>query len=81
MRKPVGERLQAQVVYFLEVVGRVGKLAEDLGIIEVAGAILGGDILKGPYRNQVEQNQAGDQPVQQLKAGEPGGADFDGCIP
>jgi hypothetical protein len=81
VRQPVGERLQAQVVYFLEVVGRVGKLAEDLGVVEVGGTVLGRDVLKGPDRDQEEQDQAGDQPVQQAKTGEPGGAELDGSIP
>jgi hypothetical protein len=81
VRKPVGERFQAQIIYFLKVIGRVGELAEDLGIVEVAGAILGRDILEGPDGNQVKQDQAGDQPIQQSKASEPGKADFDGVNP
>jgi hypothetical protein len=60
VRKPIGERLQPEVVNFLKVVGRIGKLAEDLGVIKVAGAVLGRDILKGPDGNQVEQDKAGD---------------------
>jgi hypothetical protein len=58
--KPIGERLQAQVVYFLEIEGRVGELAEDLGVIEVARAILGGDVLKKPDWNEVKQDEDGD---------------------
>ena len=59
MGKPIGKGFQPQVVYFLEVVGRVGELAEDQGIIEVAGTILGGYVLKSPYGNEVEQDKAG----------------------
>jgi hypothetical protein len=60
MGKPIGERLQAQIVYFLEIEGRVGELAEDLGVIEVAGTILGGDVLKKPDWNEVKQDEGGD---------------------
>jgi hypothetical protein len=60
MGKPVGEGVQAQVVYFLKIEGRVGKLAEDLGVIEVTGTILGGDVLKKPDRNEVKQDEGGD---------------------
>jgi hypothetical protein len=60
MGKPVGEGVQPQVVYLLEAEGPISVLAQDLGIIEVAGTILGGDVLKGPDGNEVEQDEAND---------------------
>jgi len=76
MGKPIGERVQPQVVYSLEIIGRIGELAEDLGIIEMAGTILGGDVLKSPDGNQVKQDKAGYYPVEEAKTCNEG-AQFD----